>query len=130
MSEPLPLILVLTDPNHDAEMIEELTQQYYDQLSDTIGDLVEDVVRVAAEPQAKSAISKGAPQQASGILQLDVNLEQLGKLGQWLYEKLAGKPIRVSLKIGDIAYEIDGVSQKDRQTVMQDMQAFVEKLKT
>lgn len=122
------LSLRLDDSNLDRAELETLTQSLMPQLQ----DITEDVERVLVTQLISGELVEKGEEKEPGLLQMEVNLENIQKLVSWLYQRIAGRSTKARLKFGEgstaIEFEFEGNSQKDLAATLQDATAFVEKI--
>jgi hypothetical protein len=128
----VPLTLALEDPDLDPEELETLTQNTQRQLR----DIAEEVQRVPIQDNVRfdsgdDLLAKGDKKEP-GLLQMEVNLENLKTVAAWIYQRVAGRSTKAKLKFGEgsnaIEFEFEGNNQKDLAATMQEMTLFVEKI--
>ncbi|MGJ3249625.1 MAG: hypothetical protein ACFE0J_00630 [Elainellaceae cyanobacterium] len=122
------LSLALEDPELDRDELETLTQSLRQQLS----GITEDIERVPAKRLTPDGVVEKGEGNEPGLLQMEVNLENIQKLASWLYQRLAGRSTKARVKYGEgstaIEFEFEGNSQKELAATMQDVTEFVEKI--
>jgi hypothetical protein len=133
---PLPLTLKLEDADLDAAELDALTRSIQTQiqrqdLTETIDRPVVPVEPIEEPTRGGDWVSKGEEKQP-GILQMEVNLENINKLVSWLYQRLAGKTTKAKLSFGEgvnkVEFEFEGNNQKDLAATMEDVSKFIEKV--
>ncbi|HEY9817045.1 MAG TPA: hypothetical protein V6D20_14780, partial [Candidatus Obscuribacterales bacterium] len=94
----MQLSLALSDPDLNSEELEVLTQTLHRQLY----DLADDVERVPVQTMSStgSLVQKG-DETEPGLLQMEVNLDSVRKLAAWLWQRLAGRSTKATLKFGE-----------------------------
>lgn len=126
---PIPLTLVLDDPELDREELEALTRTVQVQLR----ELTETIERqpVVMETYDDQGILRKGEGNAPGILKMEVNLENIKKVVSWLYQRLFGKPTKAKLSFGEgkdkVEFEFEGNTQKDLATTLEDVARFIER---
>jgi hypothetical protein len=65
---------------------------------------------------------------SSSILDVKIDLNTLQTFGKWLYERLMGTTTKVKFEYGDVKFEFEGRTDRDRAAAMQDFENFVTKL--
>lgn len=137
---PIPLTLKLEDADLDAAELESLTRSLQTQLRDLTETIERPIVPVEpidfVEPVDEATrgadwVSKGEEKQP-GILQMEVNLENINKLVSWLYQRLTGKTTKARLSYGEgvnkVEFEFEGNNQKDLAATMDDVVKFIERV--
>jgi hypothetical protein len=125
----MQLSLALSDPDLNPEELENLTQTIHRQLY----DLTEDVERVPVQTlsPAGNLVQKG-DENLPGLLQMEVNLDSIRKLSAWLWQRLAGRSTKATLKFGEgsnaVEFSFEGNSQTDLAATLQDATGFIERI--
>ena len=124
-SETVSLQVQLDDPSLNAAALEQLTQSLQPQLQKIVGQ----VERVPKNRSGDGELVKKGDEKEPGLLQMEINLESIQKAVSWIYQRVAGRPTRVKLKLPEgIEFEFEGNNVKDAQTIMQEVSALTEKL--
>ncbi|NET49889.1 MAG: hypothetical protein F6K09_14475, partial [Merismopedia sp. SIO2A8] len=95
-SSPVALQLTLDDPDATPQELERLTQNIQ-QGANAIAQSVNRVAKV--DPGTGEFILKGDEKQP-GLLQMEINLENLTKLFSWLHQRLVGKSTTAKISFG------------------------------
>ncbi|MEO0490644.1 MAG: hypothetical protein AAFZ49_13965 [Cyanobacteria bacterium J06659_2] len=123
------LSLQLKDSDLDAEELESMTQTMQQQLRD-IAEQVERVPLLQTTPSGE-LVEKGDKKEP-GLLQMEVNLENIGKLAAWIYQRVAGRSTKAKIKFGEgaeaVEFEFEGNSQKDLAATLDDVADFMKKI--
>lgn len=125
----MQLSLALSDPDLNSDELEVLTQTLHRQLY----DLADDVERVPIQTMSPtgSLVQKGDETQP-GLLQMEVNLDSVRKLAAWLWQRLAGRSTKATLKFGEgsraVEFSFEGNSQTDLAATLEDATGFIERI--
>ncbi|MEM9216046.1 MAG: hypothetical protein AAGD25_17080 [Cyanobacteria bacterium P01_F01_bin.150] len=127
-NSPVALQLTLDDPELTSQELEQLTQNIQRGTS-AIAYSVDRVAKVDSD--TGEFILKGDEKQP-GLLQMEVNLENLTKLFTWLHQRLVGKTTTAKINFGtgsrQVTFEFEGQSQKDLAATLDDVADFVERI--
>ena len=127
-SPPVALQLTLEDPESTHQELERLTQNIQ-QGTSAIAQSVERVAKVDAN--TGEFILKGDEKQP-GLLQMEINLENLSKFFTWLHQRLVGKTTTAKISFGtgsrQVTFEFEGQSQQDLRETLDDVADFVERI--
>ena len=126
---PVALQLTLDDPELRPQELEQLTQT----IQRGTRAIAHSVNRVAkVDPSTGEFILKGDETQP-GLLQMEINLENLTKLFTWLHQRLVGKSTTAKIDYiidsnSQVSFEFEGQSQKDLAATLNDVADFVERM--
>jgi hypothetical protein len=122
------LTLSVDDPQLDAEELENLTQNFQNQLR----EIAEQVNRVPSTEEPTRSFTQKGDKPEPGSLNLQINLDSIKTLATWLYERLMGKTTKAKVKFGEgsqaIEFEFEGNNQKDLATTMKQVEVFVQNI--
>jgi hypothetical protein len=77
-------------------------------------------------PPEPEMVNKGEP--SSSILDVKINLDTLQTFGKWLYGRLVGTTTKVKFEYGEVRFEFEGRTDRDRASAQQDFENFVARL--
>jgi hypothetical protein len=126
-SNNIELTWILEDEDLEADELESLVQN----LSRQALNIVEDVNRVKLDTDStpKDGFTTKGEGSKSGILNVEINLENIAKFVTWLHERLTGKMAEATIEYGAAKVSFKVNNQKDLAQTLKDAEHFIAAIK-